>query len=95
MKTINIFNMDSGKYRWEYCYLHGNAEEAIHNEDDAPDMFTADVPMPTEEGIFACSINGQPAVAVIAPRYGYLGGRIALVSDYEGLNHALTPEKWR
>jgi len=95
MNTINILPANSGQHRWSFCYLHGEAEGVLNNTDDAPDIFTADAPMPEQAGTYACLINNQPAVAVIAERYGMLNGRVSLVSDTKALTHALTPKDWR
>lgn len=95
MKLINILPANANAHRWAFCYLHGEAEDILNNMDDAPDIFTADVPMPTEPGSYTCLIDGHIAIAVIAERHGHLGGRVALVSDAKALTHALTPKDWR
>lgn len=94
---IQIFSgEDSLGYRWQFCYLHGNAEDVLKDSEDcAPDIFTASESMPDEPGTYPCTINGLAAVAVIAMHYGRLGGRVAMVRDTKSLKHALTPEDWR
>ena len=80
-------------YRWNYCYLHGQAERVF--EQEVPDLFEADDSMPSQEGNYVVSIDGHHAIAVIRMHLGTLGGRIALVDDTEALKHALSPEDWR
>ncbi len=93
MRIPNIYPFDSNNIPWDYCYLHGEAEK-IFNQDFS-DLFTADMPMPQKAGSYPVLIDGIPAVAVIANRYGYLSGRVVLVSDTEALKHALNPDEWR
>ncbi len=94
---INIFPDETAdKYRWQFCYLHGNAEFEYNPETGiAPDIFMADEPMPEQEGNYLVWIDGQPAVAVIAMHYNTLSGRIALISDTEALRHALDTKSWQ
>lgn len=93
---IQIFSGDDKLgYRWSFCYLHGDAEDALDPDGSASDIFTASESMPDEPGSYPCTINGKSAVAVIAMHYNKLGGRVAMVSDTVSLKHALTPEDWR
>ena len=92
---IRIFSGDDHLgFRWSFCYLHGAAEDVLKT-DGAADIFTASEAMPDKPGSYPCTINDQPAVAVIGMHYGTLGGRVALVRDTVSLKHALTPEDWR
>ena len=82
-------------HRWGFCYLHGKAEDVeLPNTGSAPDIFTASIPIPTEPGIYPCTIAGQKALAVLDIHLGRIGGRVSLVSDTPALEHALTPEDW-
>lgn len=96
MKRFEILpGNDKHGHRWAFCYLHGKAEDVLPYSDDcAPDIFSASIPMPTEPGLYPCTILGQLAIAVVEHRYGTLGGRVALVSDPVSMEHALTSEDW-
>jgi len=97
----NILAATDGDYRWNYVYLHGKAEDAmayeysVRNINEAPDIFAADAEMPKEAGNYLVDLFGRPALAVIAPHHGILGGRVALLGDTEGLREALDIEGWR
>lgn len=90
-ETIEIYREDSTEgFRWQYCYLHGEAE-AINEHD----IFMASIPMPTEPCVLHVDIQGHSAIAVIEHHYGILSGRIALASDKEALDHAMNEGDWR
>lgn len=91
---------------WHFVYLHGEAEslsaEMIAQNgwyDGAADLCVLDGPHPTTAGEYACTLYGRPAVAVIAKRghtdLRFMCGRVALLSDAEGLAHARAVELWR
>jgi hypothetical protein len=96
----NIDAYDTSEHVWSYVYLHGAAEDAmayhyqVQNITTAPDIFGADAPKPVEEGNYLVSVLDRPALAVIAIHHGILGGRVALLSDTEGLAHALDVKSW-
>lgn len=96
MKKFEILpGNDNHGHRWAFCYLHGKAEDVLPLDNEcAPDIFSASIPMPTEPGLYPCTILGQLAIAVVDCHYGSLGGRVALVSDTKSLEHALTSEGW-
>jgi len=92
---INIYAANHGGHHWVLSYLHGKAEDVPPPCDEAPDSFTASMPMPTEPGAYPCNLYGQPAVAVIGMHCGRLGGRVALVTDIDALKHVLDVAAWR
>lgn len=96
-------------FDWPYCYLHGQAEDIMCNQniDAAPDIFYANQPMPTQPGEYPATLYGTPVVAVISDyetRYGRkyemgvkLYGRVYAVNDPipENIQHCKTPKDWR
>ena len=92
---VNIYPYETPRsFRWDYVYLHGDAENVYKQPRNAPDLFKADRAMPKEECNCLCMIMDQPALAVVRYHMGKLGGRVALLSDTEGLKHVLSPEEW-
>mgnify|MGYP001815048026 CR=1 FL=1 len=97
----NILPTSQGEHTWHFCYLHGDAEDVmaydneVHGVSEASDLFASDVPMPLEAGNYLVNLFDRPALAVIAPHHGIIAGRVALLSDNEGLRHALDVENWR
>ena len=97
----DITSENEGEYRWSYVYLHGTAEDAMryHNGvqgyGGAPDIFCADAPKPEKAGNYLVTVLDRPAMAVIEIHDGILSGRVALLSDREGLAHALDVKAWR
>jgi len=95
MTPINIYPFDEPRmFRWDFIYLHGDAEMVWDQLENAPDLFTADRAMPKEECNILCMIMDQPALAIVRNRHNRLCGRVALLSDTEGLKDILTPEEW-
>lgn len=96
-----ILPTNQGEEFWSFVYLHGKAEDVmaydneVQGHDEAPDLFSANVPHPRKAGNYLVSVFDRPALAVIAEHHGMLAGRIALLSDSEGLAHALDVENWR
>jgi len=86
--------MEKGEHPWHFCYLHGEAENLFPPADVSPDIFMADQPMPTRPGSYPVTIHGFRGIAVIAERFGRLGGRVVLVHDFPALQHATRPEDW-
>lgn len=100
MVVPNLFagnQIEKGEHRWTWCYLHGKAEDLFPEGTSAPDIFMADVPMPKRAGSYPVLINGVKGIAIIArpDRKRFLEGRVVLIDDFTGLQHACKPEDWR
>jgi hypothetical protein len=85
--------------------------KAFSEGGQAPDICMANIPMDefvpcvgnglpcrSWEGTVSipCEVNGKPAVCVLSQdRIGSFGGRIALVQDFQALQHVMQPKEWR
>ena len=104
MPEPRLFHADdpdpAAKFRWPFVYLHRMAERMneqigrLHRWDSAPDLLSADQPMPVSPGQYPVTLYGVPALAVLALRWEVYGGRVALLDDPEGLAHAQNPQEW-
>lgn len=96
-------------HRWAFVYLHGQAEHE-GNEDVAPDIFYANVSLeelgldkpwpsnPYMPAVIPVEIAGKGlGIAVVTRSMNdvTISGRVALLSDSEGLAHVLRVKDWR
>lgn len=91
---IEIYPYEERGYRWEFCYLHGTAEDVFNQPSNEQDLFVASCQMPEQPGSYSCTIAGKAAVVMIGNHHGRLCGRVSLVSDTEALKHALDVSSW-